>query len=291
MNDPFKIEELTVISFSGGRTSGYLLWRVLQANGGLPKNCRVVFQNTGEEHEQTLEFVRDVGIKFGVDIYWLEYKYDAPHFKIVNFETASRKGEPFDELCYRHDFLPNSLNRFCTQHLKVKTMSHYIKSLGVDEIQNWVGIRFDEKRRWDNVDGIQYKKYKTGEFKTDKHGQRMPLNTIIVEEKYAPLRYARITEADVLHFWKNYDFNLKLDPKNSNCTLCFHKPKNFLINKIRSNPGMADRWIEREEKVKGGKHTYLNGVSYSKLKELALDNKIILSDYEVPNTMPCNCTD
>ena len=47
MQDPFKIKEPTVISFSGGRTSAYLLWRVLQSNNGLPDGSIVVFANTG----------------------------------------------------------------------------------------------------------------------------------------------------------------------------------------------------------------------------------------------------
>lgn len=36
MRDPFKIDTQTCISFSGGRTRPYMLWRVLQANCGLP---------------------------------------------------------------------------------------------------------------------------------------------------------------------------------------------------------------------------------------------------------------
>ena len=52
MNDPFKIIEPTVISFSGGRTSAYMLWRVLQSNNGkLPEDAIVCFANTGKEEE------------------------------------------------------------------------------------------------------------------------------------------------------------------------------------------------------------------------------------------------
>ena len=57
MHDPFKISQPTGTSFPGGRPSAYRLWRVLQANGGLPSDTVVCFANTGKEVEATLRFV------------------------------------------------------------------------------------------------------------------------------------------------------------------------------------------------------------------------------------------
>ena len=45
------------ISFSGGRTSAFMLHHILEANNGLPDNALVCFQNTGREMPQTLAFV------------------------------------------------------------------------------------------------------------------------------------------------------------------------------------------------------------------------------------------
>ena len=98
MHDPFKITQPTCISFSGGRTSAYMLWRVLQANGGLPADTVVCFANTGKEVEATLRFVRGCAKHWQVPIHWLEYRPTEPGFAVVDFDTASRKGEPFEAL-------------------------------------------------------------------------------------------------------------------------------------------------------------------------------------------------
>ena len=50
MINPYKIEGPALISFSGGRTSGFMLHNIIQAHGGkLPDDIHVVFANTGKE--------------------------------------------------------------------------------------------------------------------------------------------------------------------------------------------------------------------------------------------------
>lgn len=75
-NNPFKIEAPAVISFSGGRTSGYMLYKILEAHQfKLPKDIYVTFANTGKECEETLEFVNDCEKHWGVKIHWLEHYF------------------------------------------------------------------------------------------------------------------------------------------------------------------------------------------------------------------------
>ena len=132
MSDPFKIIEPTVIRFSGGRTSAYMLWRVLQSNNGLPDDAIVCFANTGKEEEATLKFVHDCEVNWNVPIHWVEYSVDDPKFKKVTFETASRNGEPFESLIINKKYLPNPVTRYCSIELKIRTISKYCKSIGLD---------------------------------------------------------------------------------------------------------------------------------------------------------------
>lgn len=59
------------ISFSGGETSAYMAQRLI-------KECNktheiiTLFANTGEEAEETLEFVDKCDREFGLNVIWLE---------------------------------------------------------------------------------------------------------------------------------------------------------------------------------------------------------------------------
>lgn len=149
MRDPFKIDIPTCISFSGGRTSAYMLWRVLQSNAGLPADTVVCFANTGKEEEETLIFVQECADQWGVPITWVEYRNDERGYAVVDFDTASRNGEPFEAIIRKRQYLPNPVTRFCTVELKIRAIRKHLTWLGWRE-HGWdqmVGIRADEQRR------------------------------------------------------------------------------------------------------------------------------------------------
>lgn len=241
MSDPFKIDGPTCISFSGGRTSAYMLWRVLQSNGGLPADAVVCFANTGKEDECTLQFVHACQSNWNVPIHWVEFQQEAPRFKEVDYATAARKGEPFEALIRMRGFLPNPVSRFCTSELKIRTMHKWLRanwqSLGWDaenlEWDQMIGIRADEHRR---VSKIRARGHST---ETTKETMRMPLAD------------AGVTVHDVTMFWAAQPFDLELltvkgRTLSGNCDLCFLKPPAQRLALIAEKPERAVWWMQME---------------------------------------------
>ena len=132
MTNPYQIEPPALISFSGGRTSAYMLKQILDAyRGRLPQDLIPCFANTGKEMAETLDFVQECGERWGVAIVWLEYNPLLPEkFEIVSHRTASRAGEPFELLLANRGMLPNPVTRFCTAHLLCgRPHSSYVATL------------------------------------------------------------------------------------------------------------------------------------------------------------------
>jgi 3'-phosphoadenosine 5'-phosphosulfate sulfotransferase (PAPS reductase)/FAD synthetase len=225
--NPYKITEPTCISFSGGRTSAYMLYKVLEAGGGqLPSDAVVCFANTGKEDEATLKFVHDCSVNWNVPITWVEYRDADPAFAVVNYETASRNGEPFEALIRKRQYLPNPVTRFCTSELKIRSIHKYLKSTGWDdhnETMDWVGMRADEQRRAAKI--------------ADK--SRIPLVT------------AGVTKEIVGEFWRNQVFDLQLPNINGvtyhgNCDLCFLKGGAQVLSLIAEKPERGIWWAKME---------------------------------------------
>lgn len=276
---PYEILEPTVISFSGGRTSGYMLWRILQENNGIPEGSIVTFANTGKEEEETLKFVKACQDNWNVDIHWIEYQYaekPADRWKRVTYETASRNGEPFYQLIDQNGslYLPNPVARICTAKLKIRAIHAYLKAMGWKHNENmdWVGIRADEQRR-----------------------------AAKINRDRTPLVVDGITKQDVGNFWKAQPFDLGLPNMNGvtmhgNCDLCFLKPTHQIISLIREKPERADWWIAMENHAQSSNKTYGDGAkfrkdrpSYAELKKFALSHDDMFDTNE--EAIACFCGD
>lgn len=226
--NPYFITGPALISFSGGRTSAFMLHEILRAHDGkLPDDVVVAFANTGKEREETLRFVHECSIRWGVKVHWLEWRDDEPAFEQVGFNSASRNGEPFASLIQKKSFLPNGVMRFCTTELKIRVMRDFCRSLGWSKWINVIGLRYDEGNR-------VLKAIDRSESGKDPWRNSMPLSR------------ARVTVRDVARFWSAQPFDLQLQSYEGNCDMCFLKGRGKIKRLIRDNPGMVDWWKEME---------------------------------------------
>jgi 3'-phosphoadenosine 5'-phosphosulfate sulfotransferase (PAPS reductase)/FAD synthetase len=275
--DPFVIDGPTCLSFSGGRTSAYMLWRTLQANGGLPAEAIVSFQNTGKEREETLRFVEECSQRWSVPIVWLEYRGTEAKFELVTFETASREGEPFEALIRKRQYLPNPVKRFCTVELKVRTSHRYLRSIGWTEWESWIGIRADEARRFARIGNQDYGKHETRD---------------------APLARAGVTKADIVAFWRAQPFDLGLPCHNGetpwgNCDLCFLKNPSKVASLIAEEPQRAVWWARMEAMGLASKPNgflfRIDRPSYADMLQFAHDQRPLFADGQ--EDIECFCGD
>lgn len=261
MTDPFKIDSPTCISFSGGRTSAYMLWRVLQSNGGLPKEAVVCFANTGKEDEATLRFVRDCGEHWGVDIVWVEYLPDFPGYKIVDFKSASRNGEPFEALIAKKKYLPNPVARFCSMELKGVAIT---KATGLESDETMVGVRADEAIR---------------------------VPKLRARGLHLPLVDAGVNRQDINDFWDKSSFDLELPFRNGvtalgNCDLCFLKGPEQIMGLIKDKPERATWWAKQEKTV--GATFRSDRPTYTKMQQF-ISNQADM--FNADGSIDCFCGD
>ena len=290
--NPYFITEPAAISFSGGRTSAFMLYKILEAHDGkLPDDVQVTFANTGKEMPQTLDFVQACSENWGVDIVWLELSgirrmvgdkessdmgERASHiereYKVVDYASAARDGEPFLRLLMGMPTISNAVQRTCTVNLKIRAMKWYLQEVCGYE-SPWlqmVGIRADEKRRAVKLHG----KVSEG------------------HESFCPLYADGVTAGDVGQFWEKQNFDLELPNNNGvtdwgNCDLCFLKGKSKRLSIIRERPDLANWWIDAE-KFKGQQFRP-DEPSYEQMKIIATD-QMSLFDFD-DESIPCFCGD
>lgn len=271
--NPFLCDGPTLINFSGGKSSALMVRRAIDAHDGrLPADAHVVFCNTGKERPETLDFVRDCAVFWGVNIVWLERDGSAPEsarFREVEYETASRRGEPFRELIEEKRCLPDRTKRFCTIELKIWVARDYMRSLGYEHWTSMVGLRRDEaKRVYD-------------------HRAR-------VEDEWDsayPLFEASIRKPDVDTYFESSPFTLHLQSWEGNCDQCFLKGRRKRERIMRDHPASTDWWIEQEDFIGARFHAHEPGYAATLDRVRRLPVFQAIDPTEDDDSIPCNCTE
>jgi hypothetical protein len=219
-------EKYYIVMCSGGRTSMFLA-KYIKENPKY-KNTLFVFLNTGKEKEETLSFIYTCDELWDLNIIWLEAqiikeKGIGTTYKVVDFETASRNGEPFEAMLKKYP-MPNNMASNCTRELKQRPIESYIReNLSDYDVYRIIGIRADEEHR--------------------------KSNTALKDKLIYPLcDELRVDQKFIRKWWDAQPFDLQLKDYEGNCDLCFKKSLKKRLTIIKENPSVADWWEKMENK-------------------------------------------
>lgn len=216
-----KRETRLLISFSGGETSALMALLLVGKVRDEYDVIRTVFANTGEENEATLEFVDRCDKAFGLGVVWIEAvtppkRGVGARCREVTFETASRHGEPFEEMIRKHG-IPNKNQPLCSKELKTRPITRWAREQGwlPGSYDLAIGIRADEIDR----------------MSPDAKRRRI-IYPLVTRFKH--------TKPTVSEFWRRQPFRLNLKGYQGNCKWCWKKSLRKHLTLIKENPSAYD---------------------------------------------------
>lgn len=221
------MRKLLVSTFSGGRTSAFMAKFLSNLLKYKDFDKVFIFANTGKEYPETLDFVKKCDTEMNLNIVWLEAKINykkgiGTSYNIVNYETASRNGKPFEDMLKKYP-LPSSFASNCTRELKIAPISKYVKSLGYEDVYTAMGIRYDEMHRISKT--------------AEKDKVIYPLvNDIQVNYDF------------IRKWWDSQHFDLQLKDYQGNCDLCFKKSLKKRLTILKDNQKIGYWWQKIENK-------------------------------------------
>lgn len=203
-----------VVSFSGGRTSAYLVY--LMEVKRIRENLKVkyIFMDTGAEHPKTYEFIRNVIKYWNIDLVCLRLVVDpklgnANSYRVMSVDEIGQDLQPWVDACGKYG-TPYVHGAFCTRTMKLEPFERYCKEYFPDGYHSWLGIRADEPRR------------------------------LIPRESASYLAdISDFDKQDILDWWKEQPFDLDIPEHLGNCVFCIKKGINKVALATRDEPEMA----------------------------------------------------
>lgn len=280
-SSPYFCHGPTLVSFSGGRTSAYMLYQVLRAHGGaLPDYVIVAFANTGRELPETLRFVHECGVRWSVRIIWVEWRPTTAPKVAIEFPPELRAG--------RKETKAENARRASIRKAK-RDMAEAERRFAVvgfnsaDRDGKWFAELIRRKRYLPNQD----MRYCTEKLKIETmkwlmvslgYGTWYNMVGLRADERHrvikqvlrnasgverfvsgCPMAIAGVTKLVIWRFWlgRNVNpkaltsalpqgFDLGLWPWEGNCDLCFLKGRGNKAAMIRTRPWTAAWWATQE---------------------------------------------
>jgi len=212
-----------VVSFSGGRTSAYLVFLMEIARKMFNWNVTYVFCDTGVESPLTYRFIREVVKFWGIKLVVLRAVMNPTlgqgnSYEIFGPEDLSTHRmppfEPFKSMMKKYG-TPYIGGGYCSDRLKKDPFTAYCDDVhGRGNYVAWLGIRSDEPKRLKPKVNIRY------------------LADLV-----------DIDKASILSWWKSQVFDLLITEEAGNCLFCFKKSTPKLALALKTNPGFARMWF------------------------------------------------
>lgn len=240
--------ENLVINVSGGRSSAMMAYHIHTSDRYKNYNKLYLFCNTGQERNETFNFLFNIVDVWGIDIHFIEGVYSNEKGIGVKARKVDRKNldtnsEVFAE-CIKHlqknkwTGVPNQATPYCSEYLKVRPAHYYAKNyFGSTRYVKAIGFRKEDMP----------KRISWAEIKAD-NTRIFPLLTDFEKP---------ISQYDLNSFFENQPFKLEIHSNLGNCRYCWKKSNNLLINTIREdisqNKFETIEWYRKQEKIHNDK--------------------------------------
>jgi 3'-phosphoadenosine 5'-phosphosulfate sulfotransferase (PAPS reductase)/FAD synthetase len=223
-----------IVSFSGGRTSAYLVHLMEQKRKDNGWEVEYVFADTGAEHPKTYDFIRQVVKHYGINLHCIKSVVNSEMGKGNTYKNVGLDGIGYDLLNIKNNMLKygqfSIMNPYCTDRMKTIPLNKYCNDFfGKGNFKNWLGMRIDEPRRLKNLETTR-----------DMFGKVNRVNPNIM---YLA-QISDFTKQDILDFWATMPFDLEIDEHLGNCVFCVKKSAKKIALAARQYPEMAQDWNE-----------------------------------------------
>jgi len=209
-----------VVSFSGGRTSAYLVYLMEQKRINEGFDVSYVFMDTGAEHPKTYEFIANIVNEWGIPLIFLRLKVNpelgkANTYNQISLNEIGKDLQPWKDMLKKYGTPYNPGGAFCTDRMKLVPYTKYcIEHFGKNNYVSWLGIRADEPKRLKEKKGYDF------------------LASISDFDK-----------DDILDWWKEQPFDLGIDEHLGNCIFCIKKGINKVALAAKDEPDLAEDFM------------------------------------------------